>query len=234
MKDETTNLKPIKLFQNIESIFKEIGFKKQQVVTMDITAGSYLVTNPTDDLPRVICSLNEENQLKVEYSDFSKTNIPKFSLFLADLRNNSLHLLEGQLVNASSGSNIEEFEIEEGSDFDYSAELTNIVLEYTEIITNLKFYLTFDAKNAIIDQLNENNISRANSKEEITKRLEFEDEIALILNFISKKSTKCIQSKHLLQLYPESSRKECLQKLKTITERGYLTQSGPWFLLNKK
>ena len=229
MTDDTTNLKPNKLFQEIESIFKKTGYAKQQIITMDITAGSYLVTNPTDDLPRVICSLNEQNQLKVEYSEFSTTTITKFTDFLAGLRTNSLLLVEGQLVNTSSGSNIEEFEIEDGTDFDYASELTNIVLEYADILTNLKFYLTFDATKAL-SQFSFD--LQSHSKESQAKKLEIEDEIALILNFISKKTTKCIQSKHLLELYPESTKKECLQKLKVISERGYLKQSGPWFLLN--
>lgn len=230
MTDDTTNLQPNKLFQEIESIFKNIGFTKQQIIIMDITAGSYLVTNPTEDLPRVICSLNEQDQLKVEYSEFSTNNLPKFTSFLSGLRTNSLLLVEGELIDTSSGLNLEEFEIDDGADFDYASELTNIVLEYAETLTSLKFYLTLNATKALKKVSQE---VQPHSKEAQAKKLQFEDEIALIINFISKRTTKSIQSKHLLELYPGLSKKECLQKLKIISERGYLKQSGPWFLLNQ-
>lgn len=234
MTSEIDNLKPNKLFDSINSIFKKIGFAKQQIITMDITAGAYLVTNPTDDLPRVICSLTEDNELKIEYSQFSKSNLDKFTTFLSGLRTNALLLVEGQLVDTSSGSNLEEFEIEGETDFDFAAELLNIVLEYPEILTTLKFYITFDAKHSLVTEQVKGITSKVDTKDQQNKRIEFEDEIAIILNFISKRTTKCIQSKHLLELYPQSTKKECLKKLKLISERGYLTQSGPWFLLNKR
>ena len=87
MSDETTNFKPSMLFKELEDFFIMNGFGKQQIVIMDITAGAYLVTNPSGDLPRVICTSNEKNELKIEYSQLSDTNLTKFSNLLTSLRN---------------------------------------------------------------------------------------------------------------------------------------------------
>lgn len=234
MSDETTNLKPSVLFKELETVFKKIGFAKQQIVNMDITAGAYLVTNPTGDLPRVICTTNEKNELKIEYSQLTETNLKSFSFFMTNLRNNHMLLKEGQIIDTTTGSIIEDFEIEGENDFDYSQELTNMILETKELIKSMKFYLVFLITKASLLDIQADLETKAVKTENLEAKLQFEDDTALILDFISNRATKCVQSKHLLELYPKSTKSECFKKLKKLTEKGYLTQSGPWFLLPQR
>ena len=144
MSDETSNTKTISLFKELEAIFKKMGFSKQQIVIMDITAGAYLVTNPTGDQPRVICTITNKSELKIEYSQFSESNVSKFSLLLTNLLNDKAMLLEGQIIDTLTGSILEDFEIENNVEFDYSKELTTMVLDNEPVLKSLKLYLTFN------------------------------------------------------------------------------------------
>lgn len=234
MSDETTNTNTISLFKELEAIFKKMGFSKQQIVIMDITAGAYLVTNPTGDLPRVICTITNNNELKVEYSQFSESNVSKFSLLLTNLVKDKAMLLEGQIIDTLTGSILEDFEIENNVEFDYSKELTTMVLDNEPVLKSLKLYLTFNITKTSMFERKADKTTKTDIIQSTESKLRFEDETLLILDFISRKTTKCIQSKHLLELYPKSTKSECFRKLKIISERGYLTQSGPWFLLNQQ
>ena len=108
-----------------------------------------------------------------------------------------------------------------------------MVLESQEIITSLKLYLTFFITELQSQNIKANSESNEITTENIASKLKSADEMSHILDFIRKRMTKCIQSKHLLELYPKSTKSECFKKLKTISARGYLTQSGPWFLLKQ-
>ena len=60
---------------------------------------------------------------------------------------------------------------------------------------------------------------------------EAQEEWTTILQFITSRSSKSIQSRHLLEIFPNSSKDECLQKLKQVAEQGYIKQAGSWFKL---
>ena len=234
MSDENTQNFAVKnFFQNIRKVFKNLGFEDSQIISMDITAGAYMVTNPSGDLPRIICSIDMKNDFKIEYSQFSKSNMNKFNRFMTEVVKNNLPFTEGELIDSSTGTILADMTFDGKQQNDLLEEISLQLDDNKEDLTSLKLYLTFQfLETSVIKPENE---SEVKLKKEVERRskLEIMDETALIIDFISKRTTKCIQSKHLLELFPKATRQECFKKLKGISEQGFLIQSGPWFLLNQ-
>lgn len=233
MSDENNQNFAVKtFFQDIRKIFKKIGFIDSQIISMDITAGAYMVTNPSGTLPRVICSINVNNDFKIEYSQFSESNMDKFNLFMSIVGIN-LSFTEGELIDSSTGEILADMEFDGKQQKELLDEILIQLNDNKEELTNLKLYLTFKFSDSSVSKPEKELEIKAQNEAERQTKLEAMDETALIIDFISKRTTKCVQSKHLLELYPKATKKECLKKLKGITEQGFLIQSGPWFLLNQ-
>ena len=110
MTDELTLNKTPPLFSSLESTFLKLGFTKEQIISMNITAGAYVVTNPSNDLPRIISSIDEQNYFKIEYSHILDTTLDKLSFVLDELATHNLSFQEGELVDEQSGSILDDFE----------------------------------------------------------------------------------------------------------------------------
>ena len=237
MPEDVVTPKSNPLFSALESTFKKIGFQKEQIISMGITAGSYLVGNPSGDLPRIICALDGDNNFKLEYSNFSKTTQTKLLLLLNELAQHSLIFIEGELVDESDGSILDDFNEIPKSLFDYSTYFNQLISENEEYINSLKIYITFNYSEKEKDS--KTKFDPKNSIEKVTinksiKKSNQQDDQSLILDFISQRSTKSIQSRHLLELFPNASKNDCLHLLKEMSEQGQVIQRGSWFKLIKE
>ena len=230
MTDELDLTKAPALFTSLESTFLKIGFSKEQVVTMNITAGAYVVTNPSDDLPRIICSIDGQNNFKMEYSHILETTLDKLSLVLSELSSHDLTFQEGELVDESSGSILDDFNNIPNSLSHYSQFFKRTITKHNKFLNSLKIYLTFQYIEGSISGSKKTLHKKTNQAANIKKK-DQENEQSIILEFISQRTTKSVQSRHLLELFPNASKTECLTKLKEIADQGYIKQSGSWFKL---
>jgi hypothetical protein len=233
MTDEVELIQGIKaLFSSLEKVFSKMGFSKEQVVIMDITAGSYIVTNPPSYLPRIICSVNADSNFKFEYSQFHEKNLFHFELFLNELFRHNISFLEGELIDSLSGSILDDFSNISSEYSGIKKHFLNSINLNNEDLSSLKIYATFKFNLGNKTKKDTKKILKSQSETKIIPDSDLETK--KILRFIENRTSKCIQSRHLLELYPKASKSDCLNKLKTIAKNGYVTQSGPWFILEEK
>ena len=225
MADDSITSKGNALFTDLEATFNKIGFAKEQIIAMDITAGAYLVANPTGDLPRVICALDGEDNFKLEYSRFTPQTTKYFVDLVSLLHLYPLIFVEGEVVDESDGSILNDF-MDIPPSLDSYPEYFRVILDQNnEFLSSLKIYLTFHIEEPLKKEIKKKSKQK---KPEIPKT---QDEQTTILQFITTRPSKSIQSRHLLEIFPDSSKDECLQKLKQIAEQGYIKQAGSWFKL---
>ncbi len=186
MSDENkSNLSIKSFFQKIKSIFREIGFDQTQIISMDITAGAYIVTNPSGDLPRVICSIDAKNDFKIEYSQFTESNKDKFIYFMNRVLEKNLSFTEGELIDGFSGTILADMTFDGKQNKALLDEILVQIEDNNEDLTSLKLFMTFKfSELAIIDPKEK---AKANFKKESERQanLEMMDETAIIINFIS-------------------------------------------------
>lgn len=230
MKDEINLTNVPALFKSLEKLFLDFGFSQEQLISMDITAGAYLVTNPTGELPRIICALDSENNFRIEYSHILPDTQGNFFQVLKELSKHTLTFVEGEIIDEMSGSILDDFEHIPTSLEDYYPYFKTILKENQEDLQSLKIYLTFSYKETIPQSITGTNAKDTLNNNDIIPD-QYDDEKSLILHFIEKRSTRSIQSRHLLELFPKASQNECLQILKEMADQGDIKQAGSWFKL---
>ena len=209
------------LFESLEKLFLSSGYKKDQIISMDVTAGKYLVTNPDSTLPKIICSVNDAQEFTLEITQVKKEFFNIIKQLLNEIITFPVTDPEIELTNTINGVILEDLSGFQNFDLFIQNEFFEILR--TNLVQNkpVKLIMSFNiainsiasVKNKIDSIIDDNNV--------------FEQEV---LNIINKRPKKSIQSKHIAEQL-SCSKEKSLKCLKVLVEKKMLVRSGSWFFI---
>ena len=210
---ERTILKEI-LFSELKECFISMGFTEKQIILMnDITAGDYLVANPSiNNLPRILCLLNVKNILKIECGQIKAQNYSTVRpLFYLNLFKNS-NISDYTLIDEASGFILDDSDIDELS-YDKVKSCIEENLEDSNVF-KFEFYCEY--------------MDNKESDEKKTSPVSMTTE-DIIIQFMKTKNN--IQSGQLMEIFPDWSKSDALMRLKSMKKKKIILQKGSWFKL---
>lgn len=223
------------IFTFLERVLSDIGFKKDEIIIMNqITAGDYLVANPSKNtFPRILSLFNNECELKIECGKITVNNFKKTKLLLDSSIMHS-QITDYVMIDELTGYILDDFkEINKQSDLITFKRITAVINANKKDTSIFKFEIFFNFYNSQeLRDLEE--IPKIIKQKKLIPDKQTKISFNLVLNYIKDNNKKNIQSKSLIHIFPNLEKREYLSILKQMEKEKLLERKGSWFKLKIK
>lgn len=201
----------------LQDMLESQGYPSGQIVVMDVTAGAYLVANPSEGLPRIICSVDPSLTLRVELSELVTPNYVVQEL-TKTVQSFNFPGKTWVLEDPFSGVVLDEDDapLEPAS-------VEKLLKESFKTVEELKLTLEYE----VVEDV-------ATSGRVVPEEEDLNDETKEIIAFINTRASRSIQSRHLRSVFPKWSKKKCTDRLREMEEQGLVLRGGSWYMLRSK